>query len=94
MSAASPIERGARALCELDGNPPGATMDAKPLWQNYLPEVRAVLTAIREPDAAMQAAAAVIGGFHGYYGDDPLSRQDAADVWRVMVDAALAEETQ
>lgn len=42
-------ERAARALCELAGNPSGATMDGKPLWMSYLPEVRAVLAAIREP---------------------------------------------
>ena len=42
-------ERAARALCELAGNPPGATMDGKPLWMSYLPEVRTVLRAIREP---------------------------------------------
>ena len=49
----SPLERAARALCELDGNIPGATMNGKPLWQDYLPEVRAVIAAIREPTEAM-----------------------------------------
>ncbi len=48
MPDMTPIERAARALCELDNNPPGATMDGKPLWQDYLPEVRAVLLAVRE----------------------------------------------
>lgn len=47
--AASPIERAARALCSLDGRPENATMDGKPLWQDYLPEVRAVMAAVREP---------------------------------------------
>lgn len=42
----SPIERAARALCELDNNPPGATMDGKPLWMDYLPEVRVVVEAL------------------------------------------------
>jgi len=50
------MERAARALCELDGNTPGATMNGKPLWQDYLPEARAVIDAIREPNETMIAA--------------------------------------
>ena len=45
----SALERGARALCKLDGHPEDAKMDGKPLWQDYLPDVRAVLAAIRDP---------------------------------------------
>lgn len=39
----NPLERAARALCSLDGHPENATMDGKPLWQNYLPEARAAI---------------------------------------------------
>jgi hypothetical protein len=52
----SPLERAARALCELEGNPPGATMDGKPLWMDYLSEARVVIAAIREPSEKMIAA--------------------------------------
>jgi hypothetical protein len=55
----SPLERAARALCELDNNPPGATMDGKPLWMDYLPEVRAVVEAIRQPSEEMVAASGI-----------------------------------
>jgi len=51
-----PLERAAKALCSLDGNPENATMDGKPLWQDYLPEVRAVLSAVRDPESAMSIA--------------------------------------
>ncbi len=44
----TPIERAARALCELDGHPPDATMDGKPLWQDYLPEVQAVFDVLHD----------------------------------------------
>jgi hypothetical protein len=71
----SPIERAARALCELDGSPPGATMNGKPLWQDYVPEVRAVIAAIREPDEG-QIAAAV-----------DCESSFVADVYTAMIDA-------
>jgi hypothetical protein len=59
--------------------------------EGYRQIVRAVLTAIREPSEVMKGAAAVDGGFHGYYDDSPESRQSAAEVWQSMIDAALAE---
>jgi hypothetical protein len=90
----TPLERAARALCELDNNPPGATMDGKPLWMDYLPEVRAVLQAIREPSKAMTDA----GGEKEYAGeadgeDVNVSAGDyaAGVIYRAMIDAALEE---
>lgn len=78
----SPIERAARALCELDGQPPMVTMDGKPLWQDYLPEVRAVLTAIREPSEEMLLALrAQI--------QNVSDRED--EVWNFVFDVLLAE---
>jgi hypothetical protein len=38
-------ERAARALCELEDNPPDIKMDGSPMWISYLPEVDAVLQA-------------------------------------------------
>lgn len=81
----SPLERAARALCELAGNPPGASMNGKPLWMDYLPEVRAVVRAIREPSGAMVAA-----GYEAMSNGDG-GPADAADCHRAMIDALLEE---
>lgn len=43
----SPVERAARSLCSLDGHPENITMGGKPMWQDYLFEVRAVLHTIQ-----------------------------------------------
>lgn len=45
-----PRERAARALCEMDGYPPEAKLDGRPLWESYLPEVDAVLWAALSPE--------------------------------------------
>lgn len=79
-----PIERAARALCSLDGQPENIKMDGKPMWQDYLPEVRAALQAIREPSDAMHAAVAD----EARRVSQPISTQHA---WEAMIDAALAE---
>ena len=80
----TPIERACRALCELDGHPPGITMDGKPLWMDYLPEVRAVIAAIREPSEAMEWGRAADRDVVGY--DAP-----PGVVWQEMIDALMEE---
>lgn len=82
----SPLERAARALCELDNNPPGATMAGKPLWMDYLPEVRAVVEAIREPSMAMRVA-----GRDGCAEMHVFENTDPQGPWTAMIDALLAE---
>ncbi|HEV7334475.1 hypothetical protein [Sphingopyxis sp. UBA6723] len=77
------LERVARALCELDANPPDATMGGKPLWQDYLPEARAAIMALREPDITMIGAAALKVG---HIGKDEVRR-----IYRAMIDAALVD---
>ena len=77
------LERVARALCELDANPPDATMGGKPLWQDYLPEARAAIMALREPDITMIGAAALKVG---HIGKDEVRR-----IYRAMIDTALIE---
>lgn len=79
----SGLERVAHALCELDANPPDATMGGKPLWQDYLPEAWAAIMALREPDAAMFSAAALEAGHVG--------KDDVGRIYRAMIDAALVE---
>lgn len=87
----SPIERAARALCELDGNPPGATMNGKPLWQDYVPEVRAVLAAVRDPNEAMLDKGVDGGPFNQPSGDSPDYTAMVTDTWRAMIDELLGE---
>lgn len=79
----SPLERAARALCELAGNPPGATMNGKPLWVDYLPEVRAVIAAIREPSDVMLDAAEDM--------EAQSARGTAGNMWSAMIGAMLEE---
>jgi hypothetical protein len=77
------LERVARALCELDANPPDATMDGKPLWQDYLPEAWAAIMALREPDMAMIDAATLKAV--------QIGKDDFGGIFRTMIDAAMAE---
>lgn len=77
----SGLERVARALCELDANPPDATMDGKPLWQDYLPEAWAAIVALREPDMAMISAAAL--------GANQIGKDDIGKIYRAMIAAAM-----
>ena len=87
----TPMERAARALCSLDGNPENATMDGKPLWQDYLPEARAALTALREPSPTMIEAGAEITSHISPTESGEGFAADAADVWRVMIETALSD---
>ena len=76
------LERVARAMCELDGHPPGATMDGKPLWEDYLPEAWVAVMALWEPDNAMMRAAASKAA--DTYNDE------AGAIYRAMADAAMS----
>lgn len=75
------LERVARALCELDANPPDATIDGKPLWQDYLLEAWAAIMALREPDPAITGAGARKAA-------EALG-QDIGGIYRAMIDAAM-----
>lgn len=67
--------------CELDANPPDATMHGRPLWQDYLPEAWAAIMAIREPDPAMIGA----GAHKAAEGQS----EDIGEIYRAMIDAAM-----
>lgn len=75
------LGRVARALCELDANPPDATMNGNPLWWDYLPEAWAAIMALREPDAAMIEAGARKAA------ESP--SDDIGGIYRAMIDAAM-----
>lgn len=45
-----PRERAARALCRLAGVPEDTRFEGRPMWESYLPEVDAVLSAALDPE--------------------------------------------
>ena len=75
------VERVARALCRLDGHPENATMDGKPLWQDYEPEARAAIEAMRSAEFQVRDETGVIHELRG----NPM------DTWRFLFDAALRD---
>ena len=83
-----PTERAARALCEADGNPADLMMGAQPMWKSYLPKVRIVLEAIHEPNDRMSEAGGQVMRYLGREESLEAYKQDADNVWRLMVDAA------
>lgn len=90
----TPLERAARALWAENGKPyhiddatpSKAIPDARPDWQRFLPQARAVLQAIREPSDAMVNVGMERSGHKGY------AEVFARDVWGSMIDAAVEEE--
>ncbi len=88
----TPIERAARAMHdavqpEWDWNDP----DAELLRQLYRKNACAAISAICEPDEFMMHAGAEIARHVGPNESDHAFLNDAANMWRLMVDAALAE---
>lgn len=85
MSNRPPLERAARALCSLAGNPENATMNGNPLWMDYLPEARAVIEAIREPSEEQLDAT----------GEALIQPRDLrfsyGNIYRAMIDQLLSE---
>jgi hypothetical protein len=81
------LERVARALCRLDGHPENATMDGKPLWQDYLPEARAAIEAMREPDEVMVEA------MQAARNQQAMTVRDLVVMpWQAGIDAAVGEK--
>lgn len=79
------VEAAARALCRHDGHPENATMDGLPLWKDYVPQVRAVLIAIRDASEAMAA----VGRATAYDRVVDVEPEDAKAIYAAMLDAAL-----
>ncbi|AYJ87345.1 hypothetical protein D3Y57_17185 [Sphingomonas paeninsulae] len=82
-----PFERAARALCALKGINEDSEHEGAPIWQTYVPKVAAMITALHEPSDNMKEAGGEI--FHAYNPEhSELAHQDdAASVWRTMIDA-------
>jgi hypothetical protein len=63
----------------------------RPDWTAYLPQAEAVLQALREPSEEMnQTGAQVVRNVHVEESDEAFA-SDAANTWRFMIDAAIAE---
>lgn len=45
MDVDKAIEAAARALCRSAGNPENTRFEGKPMWQSYIPEATAAITA-------------------------------------------------
>lgn len=89
------VERVARAICAADGHDPdGPPIDEYPSaiypWAVYRNLAKAAIEAMREPSEEMKKA-----GEHAEisdsYGEYYVSADNAADIFRAMVDAALKE---
>jgi hypothetical protein len=81
------LERAARALCELDGHATDAKLGAKSMWQDYLPEVRAVFEAIRHPSLDLVATGGQVEDLSGM----PIGALRAEAVWVSMIDRAMTK---
>lgn len=53
------IERAARALCKFDGHAENIRFEGGPMWQSYIPQVRALLDSVR----ATAPAGTDVGGW-------------------------------
>lgn len=58
-------------------------MQIRPMWQDYLPEARAAIMVLREPDMTMSGGAALKVG---HIGKDEVGR-----IYRATIDAALVD---
>lgn len=79
IAAGSVVELAARALCNLAGGCEDHLQDQRPSWEAYIPQVRAVLGAIRQPDLGMTMACEEERGCVGTH----------EAIYRAMIDAAL-----
>ena len=91
----TPIERAAKAMYdavqpEWDWNDP----DAELLRRMYRENARVAISALRDPDEFMiQSGAEIIRHISSDESNDAFLN-DAANIWRFMVDAALSDREQ
>lgn len=81
------MEKAARALCRLDGKPENATLKGAPMWKSYLPQALAVVETLREPSLRMAEAGVEIIRHVGPNESEESYQNDAANIWRFMIDA-------
>ena len=87
----TPLEAAARAICRAEhilriGNERTEEIDRRveEYWKLHVSSARAAIEAIREPSKAMEEAGRREMGMDEWEGT-------ASNVWRAMIDAALAE---
>ncbi|MES3152933.1 hypothetical protein [Sphingomonas faeni] len=49
------IEHAARAMCRFHGLPENTKFEGRPMWESYVPEVKAIVAALDEADASSKA---------------------------------------
>jgi hypothetical protein len=81
MSDMTPLERMARAICEARGIYPTE-------WHEFLPEARAALMAIREPDMDTSIVGGIVVAEEMKGGEDYFA---AKRCWTAMIDHVLKE---
>lgn len=50
MAEMTRIERAARAMCRFHNLPENTKFEGRPMWESYVPEVKAILAAIDETE--------------------------------------------
>ncbi len=88
----TPIERAAQAM-HASAQPewPWTDPDCGPLRKIYRDAARAMIASLRDPSTEMRMAGAEIVKRVGAEESDAAYQQDAADTWRMMIEAALSE---
>lgn len=88
----TPIERAAQAM-HASAQPEWEWNDAdcEPLRKIYRDAARAMIASLRDPDEDMMQAGAEVIRHIGREESDEAYRNDAADTWRLMINAALGE---
>ncbi|HEX7821197.1 MAG TPA: hypothetical protein VF463_11325 [Sphingobium sp.] len=86
------IERAAQAM-HASAQPEWdwSDTDCAPLRKIYLDAARAMIASLRDPDEHMQKAGAEVIRYIDRAESDLAHEDDAANIWRLMIDAALEE---
>ncbi len=66
----SPIERAARALCRLAGHPENTGFEGRPMWESYIDEAAASLSAVRHADFVALTGRLLAWSETGQHGPD------------------------
>ncbi|RVT93074.1 hypothetical protein [Sphingomonas crocodyli] len=86
------VERVARALAQANPEPrdPDAPQpNGEPTWKLFAPMAQRAMEAMREPTDGMKEAGAEVTRYIGTNEAIDAYEGDAANVWRLMVDAAI-----
>ena len=86
MAIMEPIEKAARALCQIQDDDGDDVISGSPRWTHYRAQVLLVLDALREPSQAMKEAGSEIIRHVGSEETSMGHESDAANIWRFMID--------